>query len=257
MPKCLECDKRGIFLKLTNGLCPQCSRTAQQRSVTTNTPALCTPATLSREESALISKISKINASGGELTNELYQQLREFEVNWLERNYDFNSIEGVQSIPVSKNIPGAPSPKGPMKGHTGEVYYYLRHKAYKYEEIGKMDLALVCMRKSVDLVMCRDYYSKEDCYPLVKMLARFGYIDAAYKKKNEIDKAIGITSSDDSIIKAEIKRRQELLDFKWIKEHIPDKCPKNITGYRRMKTQNTKNYQILKQAAAKLGYTLS
>lgn len=256
MPKCLACDNRGIFLKLTNGLCPQCSRTAQQSSVATRTPALCTPATLSRDESALLSKISKINACGGELTNELYQQLREFEANWLERNYDFNSFEGVRNIPVSKNIPGAPSPKGPMKGHTGEVYYYLRHKAYKYEESGELDLALACMRKSVALVMCRQYYSAEDCYPLVRMLARFGYIDDAYSEKRKIDKALCITNGDDSIIKSEIKRRQELLDFEWIAKNIPDKCPKNITGYRRMRTQNTKNFQALKQSALDLGYTI-
>lgn len=257
MPKCLVCHKQGIFLKLTNGLCPQCSRTAQQSSVTTSTPALCTPATLSREESALLSKISKINASGGELTNELYQQLREFEVNWLERNYDFNSIEGVSKIPVSGNIPGAPTAQGPIPSHTGEVYYYLRHKAYQHEKTGDLELALACMRKSVDLVMCRNYCSTEDCYPLVKMLARFGYTDDAYTKKRKIDNFFGIKAIDDSIIKAEIKRRQELLDFEWIQEHIPQKCPKNITGYRRMKTQNTKNYQALKQAAAELGYTLS
>lgn len=393
MPKCLACDKKGIFLKLTNGLCPQCSRTAQQSSVATRTPALCTPATLSREESALLSKISKINACGGELTNELYQQLREFEVNWLERNYDFNSIEGVQSIPVSKNIPGAPSPKGPMKGHTGEVYYYLRRKGYEHEDAGNIELALECLRKSNALLKCRGFHDPEDCYPLVKMLARAGYVEEAYKEKADIEKRCinvhdlaqkrisadlnwqpngdlvimdahgatcsecakyqgrvyslsgksklfpkapgfilqgrclhdgcshsfwpyehGISNDDlaytlsvhplqnkkygenivvfsnrpfvddrteeckksaeaylnerkkeqeqkqrylDTMVETEAKRGQEIRDFKWIQEHITDKCPKNITGYRRMKTQNTKNYQALKQAAAKLGYTLS
>ena len=42
-------------------------------------------------------------------------------------------------------------------------------------------------------------------------------------------------------------------DFAWIQEHLPEKCPKNITGFRRMKTQNTKNYQILKSLAADQG----
>lgn len=42
-------------------------------------------------------------------------------------------------------------------------------------------------------------------------------------------------------------------DYEWIQANLPDKCPKNISGYRRMKTQNTKNYQLLQQLAADLG----
>lgn len=58
------------------------------------------------------------------------------------------------------------------------------------------------------------------------------------------------------ILAAEAKRAQEENDFKWIKENIPDKCPKNITGYRRMKNQNTKNFQTLQQLAAEKGRQL-
>ena len=46
---------------------------------------------------------------------------------------------------------------------------------------------------------------------------------------------------------------QEARDFKWIQENIPDKCPKSIAGYRRMKTSNSKNYQLLKELAVELG----
>lgn len=42
-------------------------------------------------------------------------------------------------------------------------------------------------------------------------------------------------------------------DFAWIQANLPDMCPKSITSYRRMKTQNSKGYQALKQAAAELG----
>ena len=55
------------------------------------------------------------------------------------------------------------------------------------------------------------------------------------------------------ILAAESERAQEEKDFEWIQENIPDKCPKSISGYRRMKTQNTKNFQILKQLAAEKG----
>ena len=57
-----------------------------------------------------------------------------------------------------------------------------------------------------------------------------------------------------------IERREQLAkdetDFPWIQANLPSLCPKNISSYRRMKTQNTKNYQALKQAAAELGYML-
>lgn len=46
---------------------------------------------------------------------------------------------------------------------------------------------------------------------------------------------------------------QETHDFAWLQENLPNQCPKSISGFRRMKTQNTKNYQALKQAAAEMG----
>ena len=211
------------------------------------------PADLRPEEKALLSKISAVNRRNGDLSPELYQQMRDFERAWLERHYDFNTLEGINSIPESPNVPGAPTASGSMRGHTGEVYYYLRYKAYSHEEAGNLELALACMRKSVALVMHRNLFSTDDCYPLVKMLARLGFANEAYQKKQEIDTLLGIKKKDDSIINAELKRRQELLDFTWIQENIPDKAPKNISGYRRIKTQNTKNYQLLKQLAAEKG----
>lgn len=393
MPKCIVCQKKGIFLKLTNGLCQQCYKFTQQRFTSSSTPASYSPAMLTREESALLSKISQINEQGGDLTNELYQQLRSFEMNWLERNYDFNSIDGISEIPVSKNVPGAPSPKVPIKGHTGEVYYYLRRKAYEHEDSGNIDLAIACLKKSVAILKCTGFYNVEECYPLVKMLARAGYVEEAYKEKEDIDRQlINVHSlvherflnamndnietdllimsahgaacsecakyqgriysfsgksklfpkvpdfiikghyahpgcshscwpfiygvSDDSLaytlsvhplqderhgadiltfsnrpfvddrteecqkiaaefhnklkeghekthryyetmIETEAKRGQEVRDFKWIQEHIPEKCPKSIAGYRRMKTQNTENFKVLKKSALELGHNLS
>ncbi len=205
------------------------------------------------EEKALLSKISKINAKDGTLSPELYQEFRDYEMNWLERHYDFNTIDGVNSIAVSPNLPGAPSPAGSMKGHTGEVYYYLRHKAYTHEEAGNSDLALACMKKSVALVKCRSYFSSDDLLPLVKMLARAGRVEEAFAELRAIEKYFSASLDCDREIEAEIRRGREQRDFLWIQANLPDKCPKSISSYRRMKTQNTKNYQLLKQLAANHG----
>lgn len=58
------------------------------------------------------------------------------------------------------------------------------------------------------------------------------------------------------IIAREIARAQHATDYKWIQRNLPNLCPKSISGYSRMKNQNTKNYQKIVQAAAEKGYTI-
>lgn len=211
------------------------------------------PDDLLPEERALLEKISILNAKDIDITPELYQQLREYEENWLERHYDFNSIEGVNSIPVREDLPSAPPPQCGFNSHTSEVYYYLRRKAYQHEEAGNINLALACMQKSVSLVKCRSYVSSNDLLPLVKMLARAGRIKDAYTELRAAEAYFATSLECDCDIKAEIRRGHELRDFSWLQANIPGKCPKSISGYRRMKTQNTKNFQVLKALAAEMG----
>lgn len=49
------------------------------------------------------------------------------------------------------------------------------------------------------------------------------------------------------------KYYQDNQTFLWIRENLPDICPKSLTGFRRIRTQNTKNYQKIVAEAAKLG----
>lgn len=204
-------------------------------------------------ERKLLAQISRLNAQDQDITNELYQRFRQYEMDWLERHYDFNTIRGVNSIPVSPHLPGAPSALGSTKGHTGEVYYYLRRKAYNHEDTGNIELALACMRKSVSLAKCRSYFSVDDLLPLVKMLARAGYIEDAYTELRSIEQLFSSSLDCNSKIESEIRRGQERRDFQWIQENFPDKCPKSVSSFRRMKTQNTKNYQAIKALAAAQG----
>lgn len=318
-----------------------------------------------------------------------YLEMRDFEAQWLEKHYDFNSIEGVKRIPANKGL-RCPT----TSGVTGQLYYYLRRKAYDYEKEGKAELAVACMKKSSELAIL-DYgnkIQKQELYPLVKILARNGQIEEAISEKgfvdrycqeqqDELDKEIfrrvvseahelrtdlvimsvlgvacaecakyqgrvyslsgnsrkypklpsffyttgrvhrgcGHTFSsfidgvndpmmeytlschplknkiygrdivafsnrpfvddrteaakaqanayiaeqaakaakekqdDDNMIAYETQRGNDMRDYFWLKENIPQKCPKSVTGYRRMKTQNTKNYQALRQFAAEHG----
>lgn len=315
-----------------------------------------------------------------------YEDMRNFEEAWLEKHYDFNSLKGINAIPEKR--PKRP----PIEGITGDVYYYLRRKGYQHEDAGNIDLAIACLRKSVAILKNSEFFSAEEAYPLVKVLARAGYIEEAYQEKAAIDnyassfqkdlhKCIdtkntlftnashsdlvimdahgstcpecakyqgrvysisgkskrfpkvpdfyfalggvhqdcshtfwpyieGISDSQleytlsvhplkdkrygknivafsnrpfvddrteeckqasvdacearsqkiakqryyrDHMIEIEAVRGQEARDFAWLQTNLPDKCPKSLSGYRRMKNQNTKNYQALKQAAAELG----
>lgn len=58
----------------------------------------------------------------------------------------------------------------------------------------------------------------------------------------------------------EAKRKREeqcRLEYYWIQEHLPELCPKSLSGYSRMKKSNSKNYQKLLEESAKLGKNLS
>lgn len=44
--------------------------------------------------------------------------------------------------------------------------------------------------------------------------------------------------------------------FQWIQENLPSLCPKSLSGFRRMRTMNTKNYQKIVSEAAKQGKAL-
>lgn len=58
------------------------------------------------------------------------------------------------------------------------------------------------------------------------------------------------------VLAAESLRAQEETDYQWLQLNFPEQCPKSLSGYRRMKTQNSRNYQSLKACAAELGRSI-
>ena len=323
------------------------------------------------------------------LSKEDYSEIRESERRWLEDHYDFSTVESVNAIPEIRDLP-----RPPGDSPTGDVYYYLRYKARLYERSGDIELAIVCMKKSISLMHLRygEWYGREECQSYIRMLLRNGFTEEAKHEQDKLDahysssldrmrlqqfksvcsqaaelgtdllmmqvigstcpecaryqgrvysisgnsklfpalpntlKQTGILHSgchhsfspyihnvshvnmnyiaqvnplkdpryckdivtfsnrpfvddrtDECIQASEIARenrrlkklhkerrdkiilesiqrqREDYADFDWLKLHFPDKCPSTATGYRRMKTQNTKNYQELRRLAAKLG----
>ena len=337
-------------------------------------------------------------SSQASISNEEYQNFRKMQVTWLESHYDLNSAKGIQSIPASPNLPKPPS--GAMDV-TGDIDYYLRQKAGEHEKAGKIDLAILCLKKSNDIRMVtKKGYRKSDYYMLVRLLARNGYIDEAHEEKARIDLFFGDCTVDsliniepilvkrvlddarqartdlvimsahgaacpecakyqgrvfslsgkskmfpkipdafftygcihkgcghtffsyihgvtdpqldytltfqtnvkwwyrrnivafsnrpfvddrrkedidrywtekekqdleeqrrihaeETMIETEAKRGREAREFSWIQENLPDLCPKSLAGYRRMKSNNSKNYQKIMVAAEQKGFSLS
>lgn len=55
------------------------------------------------------------------------------------------------------------------------------------------------------------------------------------------------------VLELEAKREKEAKDYEWLKDNCPNKCPKSLTVFRRMKTLNSKNYKALKAFAFEHG----
>lgn len=81
-----------------------------------------------------------------------------------------------------------------------------------------------------------------------------------YQIKSTIGAALGekppVIYEDEQIIKEREFRKKEHEIYDWIQENLPDLCPKSYSAYRRMKTQNAKNYQRIVAAAHDLGHEL-
>lgn len=52
------------------------------------------------------------------------------------------------------------------------------------------------------------------------------------------------------------RERKDHADYAWIRENLPELLPKTFSGYRRMKTTNTVNFQKLQARALELGYKI-
>ena len=60
----------------------------------------------------------------------------------------------------------------------------------------------------------------------------------------------------DHFIEVEAERGSDARNFAWLQKNLPEVCPKSFSGYRRMKSQNTRNFQKLASAAKNYGIDL-
>jgi hypothetical protein len=131
--------------------------------------------------------------------NAAYLEIRDEEIQRLRAVYDFDSIEGVESIPVPCPEPNGDSP-------TGRVEYYLRGMCFsEHWKAGRTELALACLRKAQDLMFVSDMiWQKRDFIRLPEYLYEAGlddeaeaqlkkinaFFDAQYQRNERVQRAI-------------------------------------------------------------------
>ncbi|MCD8047339.1 MAG: phage minor capsid protein, partial [Clostridiales bacterium] len=114
--------------------------------------------------------------------NAEYISIREEEERRLNAVYDFNSIKGIENIPVPcKEVNG--------DSITGRVEYYLRGTCfYKHWKSGDTDLALACLYKAQELMFISDIiWKRSDFLRLVQYLYMTGRQSEAEIEQKRID----------------------------------------------------------------------
>lgn len=123
--------------------------------------------------------------------NAAYLAIRDEEERKLNAAYDFNSIEGINSIPVPCVEVNGGSP-------TGRVEYYLRGKCfYRYEQERNEELAIACLKKAQELMFVSDMiWKRYDFLRLVEYLYKIGRWEEAETELARIDKFFGVKKKE-------------------------------------------------------------
>lgn len=204
--------------------------------------------------------------------NAAYLAIRDEEERRLNEAYDFNSIEGINSIPVPCEEVNGDSP-------TGRVEYYLRGRCFaKHRDNGNIALATACIKKAHELMFVSDMIWDYDSFiSSITWLHSVGLHFEAKEEEEKVDRHFQMVgfyprltrkdfdSSDsylswkkniESIEKERRRKRAIRHEYYWIQENLPNLCPKSLSGYSRMKNINSKNYQKIVEEARKLGKNL-
>lgn len=170
-----------------------------------------------------------------------------------DRLFDTFSVDDIKSIPT------------PLYKYTDTPVYNLEYHLRMHR--GRTDnqaLETAISLKAIELMKSNCGYVLNDYLTLISNLMKVGnfevadkayedtvnYLRAKYKENNldfdEILKNKKYNNENYQYLKQIFKKRwKQLQEYNLIIEHLPDETPKSYTGYARMKTMNTKNYQSL------------
>ncbi|MBG0770897.1 MAG: hypothetical protein H0S82_04270, partial [Anaerolineaceae bacterium] len=101
---------------------------------------------------------------------------------WKQSRYDFDTIEGIESIPIPKysKINGIASP-------ADNIEYILQRKATEQKRNGRMDLAIACLRKANEIFPHSNFlWPESDYLRLIEYLKQAGKFDEAREEEAKI-----------------------------------------------------------------------
>lgn len=193
---------------------------------------------------------------------EEYDNYNNERINEFKNRYDLTSVAGIRSIPVEEA-------KRYSDGGRSVVYMpeqILSRQATEYKNNNQYDLAIECLRKVNELYPLSFYeYTRDNYERLVDFLVLAGRFDEARIEHKKIDKLhgtkldelhrlqrfcaeMGTESMEEyqkRVIDPYIEEAKSREQYYWLLENTPDVAPKSFSGYRRMKNNNSTNYQKL------------
>lgn len=229
--------------------------------------------------SKLFNKINKqvdikINMNvDNNFNEEEYNRYNNKKIEEFKRKYDLSTIDGITAIPIEE------AKKYPDGGQS--VVYMpeqiLSRQATEYKKGGQYDLAIACLKKANELYPYSFYYYTRDNYErLVDFMVLAKQFSQAKEEHAKLDKKYGtrlqelqslqesvVKSGDESwesyqnrIIEPYIKESRDREQYYWLLENFPELAPKSFGGYRKMKTNNSNNYQKIVFEVKKHGFDL-
>lgn len=213
---------------------------------------------------------SNMNSFEDNFNFEEYKKYNDERINEFKKRYDLTSIDGIMAIPIqeAKRYPD---------GGKSVVYMpeqILNRQATEYKKEGKFELAIECLKKANELYPVSFYaYTRDNYERLVDMMVLAGRYEEAKVEHEKLDRLHGtrldefrklqkyaVESNTESfgsyqirVIDPYIEESNEREQYYWLLENANKIAPKSFSGYRKMKKQNTENYQKIVLEVNKLG----
>lgn len=171
-------------------------------------------------------------------------------------SYNMETVESINSMKIPKF---AFNDGFTGYGTTGSLDYVVRMKAAHLRNKGKVAESDACYRKSTDLMQASGIpYDMTPYLYLAKELLREGRFEESEKEEDRIYAIFHTTrKSVNSNPKIRPYITQEDREYYRIKYLLPNVAPKSISGYTRMKKENTPNFQKIYAAATSAGISIN
>ena len=157
--------------------------------------------------------------------------------------YDFETLEGIQNIPIPKYKPlqGMGSP-------VNNVEYILQKKATQHKKNGRMDLAIACLRKANEIFPHSNFsWPEKDYMRLVEYLKLDRQFDEARKEEQKIKELLAKFDKEreeyDAMINREVYGNTDIVSTNET-YFVCDECAKYTKRYFSI-SGNSKKYPKL------------